>query len=123
MKNVVPLIGRVLISTIFLVAGVEKVLQPATTQQHMAQYGMPFTDLFLVVAIVFEIVGGLSLLLGYKACWGAIALIIFLIPATLIFHTQFSDQTQVVMFMKNLTIIGGLLMVAHFGPGPLSLDK
>ncbi len=123
MKDIVPLIGRVLISAIFLVAGVEKILQPAATQQHMAQYGMPLTGLFLVIAIIFEVVGGLSILLGYKARWGAIALIIFLIPATLIFHTNFSDQTQVIMSMKNLAIIGGLFMVAYFGPGPLSLDQ
>lgn len=123
MKNVTPLIGRVLIAAIFLVAGVEKIMDPSAYRQHMAQYGMPFTGLSLVVAIIFEVVGGLSLLLGCKARWGAVALIIFLIPATLIFHTQFSDQTQVIMFMKNLAIIGGLLMVAHFGPGPLSLDK
>ena len=88
----------------------------------MASYGMPFTGLFLIGAVVLEAVGGLSMLIGYKARWGATLLVIFLIPTTLVFHTKFSDAVQMIMFMKNIAIIGGLLMVAYFGAGPVSLD-
>src|SRR3989339_161443 len=110
MKNPVPLIARILISAIFLMSGWGKIINPAGTQQYMAAHGMPFAGLLLLGAIILEIGGGLSVLLGYKARWGAIALVVFLIPTTIIFHTKFSEQLQVIMFMKNLAILGGLLM-------------
>ncbi len=122
MEKIAPLLGRTLIALIFLMAGYGKLTDPAGTQQYMAAYGMPLTGFFLVCTIILELGGGLSVLLGYKARWGATALAIFLVPVTLIFHTKFSDQMQVAMFMKNLAIIGGLLMVASAGPGPISLD-
>ncbi|OGC85112.1 MAG: DoxX family protein [candidate division Zixibacteria bacterium RBG_16_43_9] len=123
MKNPVPLIARILLALIFIKSGIGKIMDPTGTQQYMAAYGMPLTGLFLVGAIIFEIFGSLSVLLGYKARLGAIALIIFLVPATLIFHTKLSDPLQMVMFMKNLAMLGGLLMVAYFGPGPISFDE
>lgn len=119
----VPLIARILIAAIFLMAGTQKVFDFSGTQQYMASKGMPLTALFLVGAILAELGGGLSVLLGLKARWGATALFLFLIPTTLIFHTEFSVQLQVIMFMKNLAIMGGLLMVAYFGPGPVSIDE
>jgi len=122
MRDFASLIGRILVSAIFLMAGLNKILDPIGTRQYMAAYGMPFVNLFLVAAIILEVGGGLSLLLGYKARWGAIALMLFLIPTTLIFHTKFSDRIQVIMFMKNLAILGGLLMVGYCGPGRISLD-
>ncbi len=122
MKNPVPLIARVLISAIFLMSVWGKITNPVGTQQFMAAHGMPLTGLFLIGAIILELGGGLSVLLGYKARVGAIALLVFLIPTTIIFHTKFSEQLQVIMFMKNLAILGGLLMVSYFGPGPISLD-
>ena len=123
MKGLAPLIGRILIAQIFLASGFGKIMDFAGTQQYMASYGMPLTALLLFGAIVFELGGGLSLLLGYKARWGAIALIVFLIPTTLIFHTEFAERMQQIQFMKNSAIIGGLLVLAQFGAGPLSLDQ
>ncbi|MDP2960016.1 MAG: DoxX family protein [candidate division Zixibacteria bacterium] len=123
MRNPVPLIARILLCLIFLKSGIGKIMDPAGTMLYMSAHGMPLTGLFLVGAIVFEIVGALSVLLGYKARWGAILLIIFLVPTTLIFHTKISDQLQMIMFLKNLTTIGGLLLVAYFGPGPISFDQ
>lgn len=122
MKRNLPTLGRLLIALIFLVSGFGKVMDPAGTQAFMAQYGMPLTGLFLTGAILVELGGGLSLLLGWKARRAAAALILFLIPATLIFHTDFADQEQIVHFLKNLAIGGGLLMVGTYGAGPLSLD-
>lgn len=122
MQRYIPLIGRAFLSAIFLKSAFDKITDPAGTQQYMAANGIPLTGLFLVAAIIVELVGGLSVLLGYKAKWGAIALILFLIPATLIFHTNFGDRIQVIQFMKNLAIMGGLLMVYYSGSGPVSLD-
>lgn len=123
MKQIIPLLGRVFISLIFLLAGFDKIMNPGASRDYMAQAGLPFTGLFLVAAIVLEIGGGLSLLLGYKARYGATVLVLFLVPATLIFHIDFQNPVQVVMFLKNLAMIGGLLMVAHFGPGSFAIDK
>ncbi len=123
MKNLVPLIGRILIASIFLISGSEKILSPGQTAHYMAAHGMPLAGLLLVGAIVVEICGGLSVLAGYKAKWGALILALYLIPTTLIFHTKFSEPGQSINFMKNLAIIGGLLVMSHFGPGPGSLDE
>ena len=122
MEKIAPLLGRILLSIIFLKAGFGKITNPAGTQQYMSAYGMPMAGFFLYCAIIIELGGGLSVLLGYKARWGALTLALFLVPVTLIFHTKFADQVQVVMFMKNLAIIGGLLMLTSAGPGPISLD-
>ena len=122
MQKFIPLIARLLLSAIFLISAFGKISNFSGTQQYMASYKMPLTGFFLVCAIILEIFGGLSVLLGFKAKLGAIALIIFLIPATLIFHTKLSDQIQMIMFMKNMAILGGLLLLVFFGAGPLSLD-
>ena len=123
MQRYLPLLGRVLISLIFLMSAFGKIADFGGTQQYMASYGMPATGLLLVGAIVLELFGGLSVLLGFRARWGAIALIVFLIPATLVFHTDFADRMQTIQFMKNLAIIGGLLFVVAFGPGAFRLDR
>lgn len=82
---------------------------------------MPLTALFLVGAIVFEVGGGLALLLGWNVRYAAFALVLFLVPATLIFHTDFADQSQMIHFLKNLAIMGGLLALAAAGSGSMSL--
>ena len=118
MRSYLPLLARVLLGLIFVMSGLTKITGFEATQQQMASQGMPLTAVFLVGAIVVEILGGLSVILGLWARAGAAALVLFLIPATLIFHTDFSQQTQMVMFLKNLSIMGGLLLVLAFGSGP-----
>lgn len=86
-------------------------------------YGMPFRRAFLVLAIIIEILGSLSIIIGFKAKWGALALFIFMIPTTLIFHTHFSEQLQLIMFWKNLSIMGGLLFITAYGAGTISIDE
>jgi len=122
MERYASLIGRVLLCAIFLMSGMGKITDPAGTQAYMASHHMPYTAVLLVGAILLELGGGLSLLLGLKARWGALALVVFLVPTTLIFHTNFAERLQVIQFMKNLAILGGLLTLAAFGPGPISLD-
>jgi putative oxidoreductase len=122
------LIGRLLICHIFLLSGITKVVNWSGTEEAMARHGMFAVPLFLVGAIAFELGGGLSLLLGYRARLGALALLLFLIPTTLVFHNFWAavdpkeHQEQLINFMKNVALMGGLAMVISFGPGLLSLD-
>ena len=123
LKDPIPLAARILISTIFIMAAINKSMDLLGSEQYMAAYGIPAAGILLVLSIIIEIFGGLSILLGFKAKWGAIALFIFLIPTTLIFHTEVTDQIQSIMLLKNFAMMGGLLMVANFGSGPYSLDE
>ena len=121
MRSYVPLIARALLGLIFVMSGISKITGFEGTQQYMASQGMPATAFFLVAAIVVEILGGLSVILGVWARVGAAALVLFLIPATLIFHTDFSQQTQMIMFLKNVSIMGGLLLLIAYGSGLYSI--
>lgn len=123
MQKYGDLLARILIVAIFLMSGLGKIFDPQTTMGYMQAMGMPAVGFFLAMAIIFEVLGGLSVLLGYKTKWGAGALMIFLIPTTLIFHTNFADQMQMIMFMKNLAILGALIGLAVNGAGSLSLDQ
>lgn len=127
-KHYGPLIGRLLIALIFLKSGLDKITGFAGTAGFMASKGMPFADVLLVGAIVFELAGAIMLVVGWRVHWGALLLMVFLIPSTLIFHdfwaadaAQYSNQIN--HFMKNVTILGGLFYVMAFGAGPLSLGK
>ena len=123
MKAIVLLLSRVFISTIFVISTITKILDPAGTIKYMKSYGMPYAGLFLIAAIFLEGAGGLSLLFGFRIRWGSLMLLIFLIPTTIIFHTDFSQRLQVIMFLKNLAIIGGLLTFLYAEPDPLSIDS
>ncbi len=116
-------IGRILLSIIFLGSAATKIADPAGTQAYMAAYGLPMTGFLLVGAIATEALGGLTLLLGFRARAAAFVLAGFLVVATVVFHTNLGDQQQLLHFLKNLAIIGGLLMVMTEGTGPLSLDR
>jgi putative oxidoreductase len=122
-----PLVGRILLSVLFLLSGFGKITGWGTTAGYMASKGMPLVPFFLAMAILFELGGGLSVLFGFWARLGALALFVYLIPTTLIFHnfwayTGMERQMNQINFLKNLAIMGGLLMVVAFGPGPLSVD-
>jgi putative oxidoreductase len=119
----VNLLGRVLLGLIFLVSGINKIADPQGTQHYMVLMGMTtITTLFYIGAVAIEIAGSLSLLLGYRAKAGAWLLFVFMIPTTLVFHTDFADPNQMIHFMKNLAMMGGLLYVAAYGGGRLSMD-
>jgi putative oxidoreductase len=119
----VTVIGRVLLGLIFLISGIHKVADPQGTQQYMSMMGMTWmTTLFYIGAVVIEVGGSLSLLLGYRARAAGYLLFLFMIPTTLVFHTNFGDPNQVIHFLKNLSIMGGLLYVARYGAGRYSMD-
>lgn len=120
-KYYAPL-GRVLLAVLFLYAGYTKITGFEGTAAFMGSVFV-WPSVFLVVAIAFELLGGLSLLLGYRAKWGALALILFTVVATYAFHNPLKDPTQMVMLLKNLAIMGGLLYVAAHGAGRWSLDE
>ncbi len=122
MQAIFSLLARVFLTAIFFKAAFGKITNFSGTQKFMASKGMPVTGLLLAGAIVFLVAGGLSVLLGYRTRLGSLLLIIFIVPTTLIFHTDFSIKVQMIMFMKNASIMGGLLMVMAFGPGAISLD-
>ena len=115
----IPLAARVCLCLIFLKAGISHILDYSSTVEMMAGQGLPIPDVLLIFTIAFQILGGLCLLLGYKVAIGSILLILFLIPATLVFHNPASDING---FLKNIGLIGGLLMVIYAGAGALSID-
>lgn len=122
-----PLVGRILMALIFLVSGFGKITGFAGTAGFMASKGLPFAEVLLAGALVFELAGAIMLILGWRAHWGALLLIVFMIPATLIFHNFWvvdaaQYQNQLNHFLKNVAMVGGLLYVMAFGAGPLSLD-
>ena len=119
----IPLVGRAFLSAIFLRAGINNLLNFSSTQQMIAGRGLPLPALLLIGNILFCLVGGIFVLLGYKTRIGAILLILFLIPTTLIFHNFWADPSELTSFLQNLGLIGGLLILFYFGSGPLSLDS
>ncbi len=126
-ESCLTLLGRILLSLIFILSGLGKIGDWSGTASYMVAKGMVAVPFFLPLAILFELGGGLSVLLGFKARWGARALICFLIPATLIFHnfwaaTGTEQRMQMINFLKNLAIMGGLLLVALRGAGKPSID-
>ncbi len=114
------LVSRVLLSAIFLYSGVMKVFHFTATTGFMTAHGMHMAAMFLVLAVLVEIGGGLSVLLGYYPRLGALALALFLVPVTLVFHRNLGDPNQAAHFAKNVAIAGGLLAVVSAGGGVFS---
>lgn len=121
MNNLVDLAARALMALIFIVAGVGKLgAGYAGTQGYMEAMGVP--GFLLPLVILTELGGGLALLAGFQARIVAFLLAGFSLASALIFHTNFAEQMQSIMFMKNLAMAGGLLMVTLHGAGAFSLD-
>ena len=123
LKAFAILIGRILLIVIFLQSGMGKIGNFEGTAKYMASHGMPLTNFFLVGAIFFELVGSITVIFGYFTRFGTLLLLIFLIPTTLVFHTNFADRMQMIMFMKNVSMLGGCLILLALGAGRFSLDS
>lgn len=122
------LVGRILISLIFIVAAIMKMMDPSSTITEMAERGMTFVPAFFAAAVVIELVGGLALATGIAARFCSVLLFLYLIPVTVIFHNYLTDPSaqsilQLNMALKNVAIMGGLLMIAAFGPGPYVVES
>jgi len=113
--------GRILISLIFIYTGVGKITGYAGTQGYMEAMGVPGALLPLVIAV--EVLGGLAVLLGWQTRVAAFLLAGFSLLSALLFHANFADHTQVINFMKNLSIAGGFLMIVAHGGGAFALDN
>lgn len=122
------LLGRVGLSAIFIFAGIHKFMDYEGTAAYMASKHLTNIPVLLYTAAIVEILGGLSVLLGWKTRWGALLLALFLIPTSYIFHDfwNLSDkaemQEQMIHFFSNFAIFGGLLFVTASGPGVISID-
>ena len=116
------LVGRVLLSALFIWAGYGKLMTAAATKAAFAKMGLPLPDLAYLVAVVVELGGGLLLLVGLFTRPVAVALGLWCIVTALVAHTNFADRNQAIHFMKNVTAAGGFAYVAALGAGLYSLD-
>ena len=121
-SGVVPFVGRILVAAIFVLSGLGKIGAPAATQGYIAAMGLPAPLLAYIGAIVVELGGGLLLLVGYRTKLIAAALAVFSIVTAFIFHHALADQNQMIHFLKNFAMAGGLLQFVAYGAGRISAD-
>ena len=121
MTNVLDLIGRVFISSVFLLSGFSKIVNYDGTVGWMESFGLP--GFLLIPAIVLEIIAPILIIIGYQTRIAAGALSLFCLATAIIFHTDFSDQMQFIAFMKNLALAGGFLFLVVNGAKGYCLDK
>lgn len=127
LHNPLALLGRILLALMFIPAGVGKLTGFAGSVAYAASAGMPMPQVAVALGLLVELFGGLALLLGWHTRWAALALALFTLVASLVFHNFWAlpaDQAtmQQLLFTKNLAVIGGLLGFAAFGAGALSVD-
>ncbi len=121
MEKISQFVARLFLGQIFLLAGISKIDSYAGTQGYMEAMGVPGTLLPLVIAL--EVGGGLAIIAGWQTRLASIALAAFTLAAAFIFHKNLADQTQMIMFMKNIAITGGFILLAVHGAGGYSLDS
>lgn len=126
-RSTAALVGRILMSAIFVLGGITKLMHPAATIGYMQSAGVPSANVLVYIAAFAELLGGLAILSGFLTRLGALGLFIYLIPVTFMMHafwkvTGMEAQMQQVNFIKNLAVMGGLLALYAFGPGRFSVD-
>ena len=122
-KDACLLISRILLVFIFLHAGIGKIQHFADTIGYMQHYNVPLVKVSLIIAIAIEVGLAILIILGFKARYSAIIMMLYLVVITIIFHNILKDPQQMINFLKNISILGGLLAIALQGPGKLSFDK
>jgi len=122
MNSVIVLIGRILLSIIFIIAGFGKLTDISGTAAYFAMYGLPGGAATAVVTGLVELLGGLAILVGFQTRIAAWVLAIFSVATALVAHTGWSDMNQLIHFQKNLAMAGGFLVLATYGAGALSVD-
>jgi putative oxidoreductase len=118
-----PFVGRLLIGLPFAMSGFGKLAAYGPTVAKISAVGLPAPPLAFTVAVVVELGGGLLLIAGYRARVIAIALALFSLVTAALFHGNFADQNQMIHFLKNVMLAGGLLQIAAFGAGAISVDN
>ena len=119
--HIVEFLGRVLLSTLFLVEGIGKISMQEDVIMYMEDYGVP--EILFVPAIILEILFPLLLIIGYRTKWAASVMALFTFAVAIIFHTDFSEGIQMIIFLKNLAIAGGFLIIFVRGAGKYSIDQ
>jgi putative oxidoreductase len=124
LRGVGALVGRLLLALIFVGSGAAKFGHPGAFAAMMGGAGIPGSLVMplLFISAVIELLGGVLLILGYQARWVALVMFLWLIPVTIMMHAIPGGMINQIMVMKNLAIMGGLLMIAVQGPGGMSLD-
>ena len=128
-QNLAALLGRILVAAVFVLSGVNKMGNFAGTAAFMTSAGLPMAELLLVPTIAIEIVCGLMLVVGWQTRAAALVLLLFMVPVTAVFHNPWAAtdaamaQQQMIHFLKNLAIMGGLLNLLAFGAGSYSLES
>jgi len=122
-QNLAALAGRILIALIFFMSGADKVMHYTGTLGYMTKAGLPFPEVLLFASVIIEIGCGLAIVVGWKTRPAALLLFLWMIPVTWIFHNPSGGQDQLIHFMKNLAIMGGMLMLVALGPGGWSAKR
>ena len=127
LRSPLALVGRFLLALMFVMAGFSKIAGFAGTVGYIASKGLPAPQVLAALTVVLEIGGGLALMAGFHARWAALLLALFTLLASVIFHNFWAmpaeqQMMQQLMFMKNMSVVGGLFLVAALGAGPASLD-
>ncbi len=121
LNPVFSLAGRVMIALIFVLAGLSKISAIEGTQGYMEAMGL--SGILIYPTILFEVGAGLAIIAGFQTRYVALALAGFSLLSAFIFHNQLGDQTQFILFMKNVAMAGGFLFLARYGAGELSIDN
>ena len=122
------LVGRLLLAVLFMMSGFGKIGGFEGTAEYIASKGLPMPQVLTALTIALELGGGILLAVGWKARWAALAIAIFTLVAAVVFHNYWAAPPEQRMseynaFWKNISIVGGMLMVLAFGPGRYSVDK
>jgi putative oxidoreductase len=131
MKNqsdALALVGRILLGLIFVLSGFQKLMGFSGLAPTLAAKGLPMPEVLAVITVAIELGAGLLLVVGWKARWAAFLLFLFIIPVSLTFHNFWTMEGAAaamnkIQFLKNVSIMGGMLVLAAFGPGRYSVDK
>lgn len=121
--NLLAAVGRLLIALIFIASGLGKIAAPGATQGYIASVGLPLPMLSYLLAVIVEVGGGIAILVGFHVRITSLVVAVFTLATAVLFHSNLADQNQMIHFLKNVAIAGGLLQVAAFGAGALSLDE
>ena len=118
--HIVELVGRILLSALFLIEGIGKIFMQENVVMYMEDYGVP--GMLFIPAVVVEILFPLLLIVGYKTRLAALVMALFTLTVAIIFHTDFSDGMQLISFLKNLAIAGGFMIIIAYGSNKFSID-
>tara|TARA_B100000686_G_C16016371_1_gene583747 strand:- start:156 stop:539 length:384 start_codon:yes stop_codon:yes gene_type:complete len=117
---IVEFFGRVFLSALFLIEGSGKISMQEDVVMYMEGYGVP--GVLFAPATILEILFPLFLIVGYKTKWAASVMALFTFAVAIIFHTDFSEGMQMMLFLKDIAIAGGFMIIIAYGPGKISLD-